>query len=275
MLENVKETQTCLVTGASGGIGGAIANILCENGYHVFIQGRNQNKLQQLKLSMTGNCEILLGDLNKAEDRANILNLAFANGPIDLLVNAAGLSSFVAFEDTKPALINDLMQTNLITPMLFTQEFLAKSTSNTADQSAPKPLSVIQVGSAFGYIGYPGFSAYCASKFGLRGFTQALAREYSDTAIRFGYFAPRATNTDINAASVDDMNKTLGNSVDSVNVVAKAFMTFLNSNKREQVVGWPETLFARINGFIPKLVDNAIQSKLSIIKGYLKQSVQP
>ena len=275
MLENVKGAKTCLVTGASGGIGGAIANILCENGYHVFIQGRNQNKLQQLKLSMTGNCEILLGDLNKAEDRANILNLAFANGPIDLLVNAAGLSGFVAFEDTKPSLINDLMQTNLITPMLFTQEFLAKSTSNTADQSVPTPLSVIQVGSAFGYIGYPGFSAYCASKFGLRGFTQALAREYSDTAIRFGYFAPRATHTDINAASVDDMNKALGNAVDSVNVVAKVFMVFLNSNKREQVVGWPETLFARINGFIPKLVDNAIQSKLSIIKGYLKQSVQP
>ncbi|MFT6989003.1 MAG: short-subunit dehydrogenase [Paraglaciecola sp.] len=275
MLENIKETKTCLVTGASGGIGGAIANILCENGYHVFIQGRNQKKLQQLKLSMTGNCEILLGDLNKAEDRANILNLAFTNRHIDLLVNAAGLSSFVAFEDTKPTLINDLIQTNLITPMLFTQAFVAKSTSNTAEQSAPKPLCVIQVGSAFGYIGYPGFSAYCASKFGLRGFTQALAREYSDTAIRFGYFAPRATNTDINAASVDDMNKALGNSVDSVNVVAKAFITFLNSNKREQVVGWPETLFARINGFIPKLVDNAIQSKLSIIKGYLKQSVQP
>ena len=272
-MEHVKGNKACLVTGASGGIGGAIAKKLCENGYTVFIQGRNQKKLQQLKLAMPGHCEILIGDLNKLEDRTNILNLAFANKPIDLLVNAAGLSSFVAFEASKPAFINELMQTNLITPMLFTQEFLTKSKSSTEHQSDQKQLNVIQIGSAFGYIGYPGFSAYCASKFGLRGFTQALAREYSDTGIRFGYFAPRATNTNINATSVDDMNKALGNAVDSVDLVAKAFMTFLNSNKREQVVGWPEKLFARINGFIPKLVDNAIQSKLLIIKRYLKQSL--
>jgi short-subunit dehydrogenase len=279
ILENIKPLQhtnrakTCLVTGASGGIGGAIANILSENGYSVFIQGRDQKKLQQLKLSMTGHCEILLGDLNRPEDRANILNLAFANQPIDLLVNAAGLSSFVPFEETKPELINQLMQTNLITPMLFTQAFLAKSTSTSEHLSGPEQLNVIQVGSAFGYIGYPGFSAYSASKFGLRGFTEALAREYSDTGIRFAYFAPRATHTHINTTSVDDMNKALGNKMDSVDVVAKAFMRFLNSHKREQVVGWPEKLFARVNGFMPSLVDNAIQSKLSIIKRYLQPSL--
>lgn len=274
-MEHANNIKTCLVTGASGGIGGAIAKVLCENGYHVFIQGRNQEKLEQLKLSMTENCEILVGDLNKSEDRAQILALAFANKPIDLLVNAAGLSSFVAFEASKPELINNLMQTNLITPMLFTQEFLVKFKSITMHHSDQAPLNVIQVGSAFGYIGYPGFSSYCASKFGLRGFTETLAREYADTSIRFGYFAPRATHTNINPVNVDDMNIALGNAVDSVASVAKAFMIFLNSKKREQVVGWPEKLFARINGFIPKLVDNAIQSKLFIIKRYLKQSSQP
>lgn len=268
----LKDIKTCLVTGASGGIGGAIAKVLCENGYTVFIQGRNQEKLEQLKLAMTGNCQILVGDLNKPEDRVQILNLAFAQQGIDLLVNAAGLSSFVAFDDTTPELINELMQTNLIMPMVFTQEFLAKSKSSSVNHSAQEQLDIIQVGSAFGYIGYPGFSAYCASKFGLRGFTEALAREYSDTSIRFRYFAPRATNTNINTAGVDDMNKALGNSVDSVDAVAKAFITFLNSKKREQVVGWPEKLFIRVNGFIPKLVDNAIKSKLSIIKGYLHPS---
>jgi len=269
-LTHQKVSKTCLVTGASGGIGGAIAKILGENGYHVFIQGRNQKKLAQLKISMSGNCEILLGDLNKSDDRANILNLAFANKPVDLLVNAAGLSSFVAFEDTKPEMINELMQTNLITPMLFTQEFIAKS--NTEQNAEQKQVNVVQVGSAFGYIGYPGFSTYCASKFGLRGFTEALAREYSDTNIRFRYFAPRATSTSINAVSVDEMNKALGNAVDTVEAVAKTFMDFLNSKKRQQVVGWPEKLFVRINGFIPKLVDNAIQSKLAVIKRYLQQS---
>ena len=271
-MEYEKNSKTCLVTGASGGIGGAIAKALCKNGYYVFIQGRNQDKLEQLKLAMTGNCEILVGDLNQSEDRAQILDLAFANQPVDLLVNAAGLSSFVAFEASKPELINAVMQTNLITPMLFTQAFLAKSALSTEDHSDQRPINIIQVGSAFGYIGYPGFSSYCASKFGLRGFTETLAREYADTGMRFGYFAPRAMNTNINPANVDDMNTALGNAVDSVDSVAKAFMIFLNSKKREQVVGWPEKLFARINGCIPTLVDNAIQSKLFIIKRYLQQS---
>ncbi|MFT6086066.1 MAG: short-subunit dehydrogenase [Glaciecola sp.] len=269
---HIKGSKTCLVTGASGGIGGAIAKMLCASGYNVFIQGRNKDKLQQLKLAMTGNCEVLLGDLNKTEDRERILDLAFANNRIDLLVNAAGISSFTAFEETTPELINELMQTNLITPMLFTQEFLTKSKSSAEDHPHHEQLNVIQVGSAFGYIGYPGFSTYCASKFGLRGFTEALAREYSDTGISFRYFAPRATNTNINAVSVVDMNKALGNSIDSVDEVAKAFITFLNSKKRQQVIGWPEKLFVRINGLIPILVDNAIQSKLSIIKRYLQPS---
>jgi NAD(P)-dependent dehydrogenase (short-subunit alcohol dehydrogenase family) len=172
-------------------------------------------------------------------------------------------------------LINQLIQTNLVTPMLFTHEFLAKSKASNKYSSGTETLNVIQLGSAFGYIGYPGFSAYSASKFGLRGFTEALAREYSDTKIRFAYFAPRATNTGINTASVDDMNQALGNTMDSVDVVAKTFLTFLNSHKREQVVGWPEIFFARVNGLMPTLVDNAIESKLSIIKRYLQQSLPP
>ena len=270
ILKHAHINKTCLVTGASGGIGGAIAKILGKNGYHVFIQGRDEHKLTKLKSTMSGSCDILLGDLNNPDDRANMLTLAFENSPIDLLVNAAGLSSFAAFEDANPEVTNNLMQTNLITPMLLTQAFIAKL--NGFQDTQKKQVDVVQVGSAFGYIGYPGFSSYCASKFGLRGFTEALAREYSDTNIRFRYFAPRATNTSINEERVDQMNKALGNAVDNVDVVANTFIDFLNSNKRQQVIGWPEKLFVRINGFIPSLVDNAIRSKLSVIKGYFKQS---
>jgi len=53
--------------------------------------------------------------------------------------------------------------------------------------------AVVNIGSTFGSIGHPGFATYCASKFGLRGFTETLRRELSDTGIQVFYIAPRAT----------------------------------------------------------------------------------
>ena len=274
--------KTCLVTGASGGIGGAIAKALCEQGYRVYIQGRNLQKLTQLKLSLGGDVEIILGDLNEAADRQTVLTEAFTSGAVDLLVNAAGVSQFAAFEQLQADDISALTQTNLITPMLFTQAFIgfAKrarvvNSDNSQAANEKRNVTVINVGSAFGFIGYPGFSSYCASKFGLRGFTESMAREYSDSYFRFGYFAPRATQTEINSKAVDEMNAALGNAVDTPAYVAQEFLTFLNSKSREKVVGWPEKLFVRVNGLLPKVVDNAIKSKLSTIKRFVLIAQQP
>lgn len=272
----MKTTKTCLITGASGGIGSEIAKVISNQGYRVIIQGRNQQKLATLKQSLAGSVEIIVGDLNNIEDRKRILTEAFSQGCVDLLVNAAGISSFSSFEQLEPDQIDKLMQTNLLTPMLLTHEFLSATNHkiNTVEGNCSAleqtQITIVNVGSAFGFIGYPGFSCYSASKFGLRGFTQSLAREYSDTRFRFGYFAPRATRTDINSTAVDEMNAALGNKVDSPAYVAKEFLSFLNSTKREKVVGWPEKLFAKINGCMPSVVDNAIKSKLPIIKRFIQ-----
>lgn len=279
MMNNQK---VALITGASGGIGGEIAKALSLEGYKVILQGRNQQKLAKLQQGLAGKSEVILGDLNNPDDRNNILEKVFNNGIVDLLVNAAGVSCFSAFKSMHGDQISALMQTNLVTPMIFTQEFIAYSeTTNDEKSNLPSnetisqakrgqaQVNIINVGSAFGFIGYPGFSSYCASKFGLRGFTESLAREYSDTRFRFGYFAPRATHTDINTNAVDEMNAELGNVTDSPAIVAQAFLTLLKSSNREKVVGWPEKLFVRVNGLIPKAVDSAIKSKLPIIKRFM------
>lgn len=80
-------------------------------------------------------------------------------------------------------------------------------------QRAPEA-AVVNVGSAFGALGHPGFTAYCASKFGLRGFTEALARELADGKIRVLYLAPRVTATAMNDSRVEALNTALGHVVD-------------------------------------------------------------
>jgi len=269
----MNENKICLVTGASGGIGRAISRELARAGYTVILQGRDLDKLIEIRKELGNNSHIVLGDLTNEKDRTRILNELFEYGDIDLLVNNAGVSCFSSFTDSDKAALVDLMEVNLLSPMLFTHEFLSRLTITKINKQKVNEFNatVINVGSAFGSIGYPGFSLYCASKFGLRGFSESLSRELADSNIRVAYFAPRATKTHINSVKVDEMNKALGNSCDSPEFVANQFMVLLNSNKPRKFVGWPEKVFSRLNGIFPEVVDKAIGSKLRKIKQFINQ----
>ena len=130
---------------------------------------------------------------------------------------------------------------------------------------------IVNVGSAFGSIGYPGFSGYCASKFGLRGFTEALKRELAASQVRVLYFAPRATDTSINSAAVVEMNQQLGTRMDSPDFVAAQLLAQLKSSQSRRFLGWPEQLFVRLNALFPAIVDKALRGKLAIITKFASQ----
>jgi short-subunit dehydrogenase len=255
--------KTILLTGASGGIGCAIAKALSERGARLILVGRNDKTLSQLNQSLGGQHLDCLADMSTQGGRDAIM--AFCENEvsqIDVVINNAGVSHFGSFEHMDPLLLEQLMHTNLISQMLLCQAFIPLL-------STFKKSEIINMGSTFGSIGYPGFTAYCASKFGLRGFSEALSRELSDRPISIRYFAPRATQTAFNTEQVVDMNKALGNGVDSAEQVAEAFIGFLGHSRHRTFLGWPEKLFVRLNGILPTVVDQAIAKKLSIIKRYL------
>lgn len=268
----MKQEKICLVTGASGGIGRAISRELASAGYTVILQGRDLDKLTDIRKELRYNSHIVCGDLTDENARNRILNEAFDYGDIELLVNNAGISSFSDFQDLAKRELVNLMDINLLSPMLFTHEFLKRLSPSKSTNTNKVKATIVNVGSAFGSIGYPGFSAYCASKFGLYGFTESLSRELADSNIRVAYFAPRATHTNINSDIVDEMNRSLGNASDSPEFVAKEFMTLIRSNKARKFVGWPEKFFARFNGVFPEIVDRAISTKLNKIKRFLNKS---
>jgi short-subunit dehydrogenase len=130
---------------------------------------------------------------------------------------------------------------------------------------------IINIGSIFGYLGFPGFTSYCASKFGLRGFSQSLRRELSDTNIAVRYFAPRATRTNINSDAVTQMNQELKTTSDTTEFVASELMKFLKTDSFEKKLGVKESFFVFMNQLFPGIPDKAILGQLPIIKKYLNK----
>ena len=256
------------LTGAAGGIGQAMAFALAPSCSAMLLVGRDAAKLAALRQKLQAQhahlaIEVVAADLASEAGREATLNAAQAiPGGINLLINNAGLSEFHAFGTQPAAQVEALMTTNLLSPILLSQKFLPMLQAQSSAQ-------IVNIGSAFGDIGYPGFAAYCATKFGLRGFTQALRRELSDSAVRVRYFAPRATKTSINATAVDAMNDALKTHIDEPAVVAQAFVEFLAGPKNECVIGWPEKFYVFINRLRHQMTDQAIGKQLATIKRFL------
>ena len=254
-----------VITGATGGIGREIVKRLDKKSELIILVGLTKNSLDDLKKELqTKRVFIIEGDISEPHVREQIKNLAKREGGINLLINNAGIGDYFMFEDQNPDLVIDILDINLKAPMLLTQSLLPLL------KNEPKA-EIINTGSIFGYIGYPGFTAYCASKFGLRGFTQALRRELSDTKVNVRYFAPRATKTNFNTNNITEMNIKLGNAMDSPEKVADKFMTFLTHANYQKKIGLKESFFVFINKVFPKLPDIAISKQLPIIKKYLNK----
>lgn len=252
-----------VITGASRGIGEAIAHELAAGSSWICLVGRDRKALEAVRASLASraavDCSVISGDLLDPDTRVQIVLAASARGGLDLLVNNAGISDFADFSEQDPVLLDRLVQVNLLSPMLLSQALLPELSKS------PGSL-IVNMGSTFAYIGYPGYSVYCATKFGLRGFTEALARELSDTGIGVRLFSPRATATEINTAAVRALNRDLGVREDSPEEVARQFGRFLSTTRTEYRVGWPEKLFSRINQLLPSVVGDALQKQLPRIR---------
>lgn len=176
-----------------------------------------------------------------------------------MLVVGHASAAFGLFAGQSAQSLEQLMQANLVGSMLLIHALLPLL------ERQPKA-SVAVLGSTFGSLAFPGFAAYSASKFGLRGLVEALGREYAGSTITFQYLSPRATRTDFNSAAVDAMNAELGVAHDPAERVAAALLAALRSGNPRLQLGWPERLFARLNGLLPELVDRSLRRQLPIVR---------
>ena len=257
-----------VLTGASGGIGAEIAAALAPHCAYLVLAGRDEDRLRTLHDTLLRRNPSLrlvtvAGDLGHEVTFRHIQHAALASTrPLDLLINNAGINEFHEFETQDAASISRQLHVNLYAPIALSHLLLPLL------HRAPKG-QIINVGSMLGYIGYPGYATYCASKFGLRGFTEALRRELSESTISVRYFAPRTTATKLNSRAVSAMQRELRMAEDSPKSVAARLVRFIFSDASECRIGFPDAFYALLNQLLPGITDRAIASQLRIVRKYL------
>ncbi|MEB0040020.1 MULTISPECIES: SDR family oxidoreductase [unclassified Pseudomonas] len=254
------ETRVVL-TGASGGIGLAIAEALCRGGAEVLAVSRHREPLLPLLVLYPHLLHWVQADLSTEDGRRHVLMYAQARAPhgINMLINAAGTNQFAMLEQLPASEIDSMLTINLHVPILLTRLMLPVL-------KQAKKAMIVNVGSTYGSIGYAGYATYCASKFALRGFSEALRRELADTRIGVLYVAPRATRTAMNSTAAQALNDALKSNVDDPHHVAKAVLHAIAGDQRELYLGWPERFFVGINSILPTLVDRALRKHLPLIR---------
>lgn len=248
-----------VLTGASGGIGRAIAEAIAPDCHALVLVGRDAVRLRDVAAAVGPAALPVVADLSTVAGRDAV---AAATRRANLLVQCAGTTAFGWLASQDDATLERIMATNAIAPMQLTRRLLPLL------QREPEAW-IVNVGSIFGYLGYPGHAAYSASKFALRGFGEALRRELAGGPVRVLHFAPRATRTPMNVEAVGNVNGELGVAMDAPEAVAAQLVELLRRPSRERLLGIPEAFFARVNQLLPGLVDRALRRQLPAIRRHL------
>jgi len=270
---SIDSSTSAILTGASGGIGKALLHELLDKGANVLAVVRSPEKLEKFLPNAGAGLKrlhIVRADLATAEGRMAVVSAAsWLDVAPNLVIHGAASSSFGLFGDRTDDDFARLLALNVTSPLQLTHALLPLLRESPTAQ-------VVAIGSTFGSIGYPGFAAYCASKFALRGAFEALAREHHGDSITFSYMSPRATRTDFNSPEVDALNQSLGNRVDSAEYVAAEILKAISRGQRRMQIGWPEKLLVRLNSFLPGLLDRGIAAQLPKIQSHARRlSVPP
>lgn len=262
------QAMRVLLTGATGGIGRVMARRLLEQGAHVLLVARDVSALDSLQRSLAFAGERVqthAADITQAPARDLLCEVArHWHGGINVLINNAGANTFALLEDLTAAQLDQCLDVNVHAPLHLCRDLLpALKTRESA--------VIVNVGSVFGSIGFAGNVAYSASKFAIRGFSEALRRELADSHVSVKYLAPRATRTAMNSAAVEEMNARLKVAMDPPERVADELLALVSRRGFAAVIGWPEKFFVKLNALLPGLVDRALRGQLAVIRTFARR----
>ena len=183
--------KTALVTGATGGIGGAIARALHKQGATVAVSGRQKDKLEKLATELGSRVHVLPCDLADKAQVSNLIDQAIAIlGRLDILVNNAGLTKDNLFMVMKDEQWDEVIAVNL------TSTFMLMRAAARAMMRAKTGFGrIVNISSVSGIVGNPGQGNYAASKAGMIGMSKSLAREVASRGITVNCIAPGFIST--------------------------------------------------------------------------------
>ena len=190
--------KVIIITGASSGIGKALAFSLAKNGNKLVLSGRNKGKLNAVLQEINADnisAISIVTDVCKVQDCKNLINKCITQfGRIDVLINNAGISMRGLFNESDLEVIQKVMNTNFWGAVFCTKYALPYLLQSNG--------SLVGVSSIAGYIGLPERSAYSASKFAMNGFLESIRSENKDNDLHVLIACPGFTSSNIRKAAL-------------------------------------------------------------------------
>lgn len=257
--------KTVIITGASSGIGKALAENFARRGANVVLAARNEAKLLQLRDELKGiNPEVLSVKTdvsNEAQCIALIEKTIERFGQLDILVNNAGISMRALFEETDLDVIRQLMDINFWGAVYCTKyalPFLLESRG-----------TVVGVSSIAGYKGLPGRTGYSASKFALQGFLEVLRIENRKKGLHVLIACPGFTASNIRVTSLSGNGNQQGesprdeSSMMSAEEVAAHIVRAISRKKHRLILTSQGKITVMLNKFFPKFMDKMVYNHMA------------
>lgn len=194
-MTDTNNRMTALVTGASRGIGLAIARELADAGYNLALVARSAEALahvaEEIKTATAVQVKTIVADLAAETSYSQVVAETVQTfGGLDLLVNCAGIAQQGSFTDVSPAQWDTIFAVNAKAPFFICKEALPYL------KQSPKPI-IINIASVVGFKGYIHQSVYSSSKHALTGFTKVLAKEVQPFGIRVHLISPGGVATEM------------------------------------------------------------------------------
>lgn len=193
------KTKTVIVTGGSHGIGATISETFFNAGYQVVMAGRNDTGFA---IKLGSRAKFIETDVRSPKRILELINKTIEwTGQLDVLVNNAGVSAWRPLRQIDERFWQEMVDTNLKS-VLFT--------SQAALPYLKRGSSIINISSLAGKRGSANNSVYCATKFGVNGITQALAKELGQAGIRVNAVCPVYISTDGLMEALNQINSPTG-----------------------------------------------------------------
>ncbi len=251
MAKRVIAGRRAIVTGASGGIGRQIALELARHGADLVLVARRQEPLTQVAEEITqlgGRAEAVVGDITThATRKAAIARAVEKLGGLDILVNNAGVGAMGPFESADPDRLRRIMEVNFFALAETTRAALLLL------KQGNQPI-VVNLGSILGHVALPTMTEYSASKFAVRGFSDALRAELSSQGVDVLLVSPGTTKSDFFDHLIEDQGGTSwrGRKAADPAKVAQQVVRAMERGKREIIPGGK--LIYYLNRLAPSLV---------------------
>lgn len=243
------------ITGASSGIGEALAIECAKQGAKLILSARSEDKLAQLKNSLPNseNHKVLPLDLSSPETLADTIKETMAENTIDVLINNGGIAQRGTAIETKLSVQRQVMEVNYFGTIALTQAVIPQMIAN-------KNGMVVTIASVAGKVGGQSMSGYSASKHAIIGYMDCLRAEESLNGLQVLTICPGFVQTNISVNSMTEKGESFGKVSTSIkdgitaDACAKSIVEAIKKDKNEVVIGRGLSYWApTIKRFFPHL----------------------